>query len=66
MAGDLTNEEAVLEWLIHNRSTGDDEDVIEDVTSASLEAMVASVENLAVLFCKGGDFYCYFFKYGKM
>ncbi len=46
------NEEAILEWLIHNRSTGDEEDVIEDIAAESLEAMVNSVENLAVLFCK--------------
>ena len=49
--GDINDEEAVLEWLVHNRSTGDDEDVIEDVSPSSLEAMLTSVENLAVLFC---------------
>ena len=48
----MTDEDLVLEWLIHNRSTGDEEDVIEDVTKESLEAMVGSVEHLAVLFCK--------------
>ena len=51
-SGDVSDEDTVLEWLIHNRSTGDEEDVIEDVNKDSLEAMVGSVEHLAVLFCK--------------
>ncbi|XP_065578951.1 uncharacterized protein LOC136039286 isoform X4 [Artemia franciscana] len=48
--GDLTNEEEVLEWLVSNKSTGEDEDRIEDVTAKALEAMITSVEHLAVLF----------------
>ena len=50
--GDLMDEGAVLEWLIENRSTGDEDDVIEDVDIKSLETMIQSVEQLAVLFCK--------------
>ena len=51
--GDLKNEEEVLQWLVKNRSTGEEsEDVIEAVSASSLETMVESVENLAVLFCK--------------
>ena len=46
------DEAAVLEWLIENRSTGDEDDVIEDVDIKSLETMIQSVEQLAVLFCK--------------
>ena len=46
------DEGAVLEWLIENRSTGDEDDVIEDVDIKSLETMIQSVEQLAVLFCK--------------
>ena len=50
--GDLTAEDDILEWLIQNRSSGDEEDVIEEVEYKTLEAMVAAVENIAVLFCK--------------
>ena len=46
------DEAAVLEWLIQNRSTGDEDDVIEDVDAKSLETMIQSIEHLAVLFCK--------------
>jgi len=48
--GDLTAEEDILEWLIQNRSSGDEEDVIEEVEFRSLQAMVSAVENIAVLF----------------
>ena len=52
-SGDLNNEEAVLQWLVKNRSTGEEsEDVIEAVSAASLETMIESVDNLAVLFCE--------------
>ena len=50
--GDLTAEEDILEWLIQNRSSGDEEDVIEEVEFRSLQAMVSAVENIAVLFCE--------------
>ena len=46
------DEAAVLEWLIQNRSTGDEDDVIEDVDAKSLDTMIQSIEHLAVLFCK--------------
>ena len=52
IAGDLTAEDDILEWLIQNRSSGDEEDVIEEVEYKTLEAMVTAVENIAVLFCK--------------
>jgi hypothetical protein len=48
---ELTREEDVLEWLVQNKSTGDDDDVIEDVTIRSLETLIDSVDNLVVLFC---------------
>jgi len=48
--GVLEAEDDILEWLIQNRSSGDEEDVIEDVEFKGLEAMVAAVENIAVLF----------------
>jgi len=48
--GNLEAEDDLLEWLIQNRSSGDQEDVIEEVQFKSLEAMVAAVENIAVLF----------------
>ena len=50
--GPLEAEDDLLEWLIQNRNSGDEEDVIEDVQFKSLEAMVAAVENIAVLFCE--------------
>ena len=42
----------MLEWLVQNRNSGDEEDVIEEVEFNTLEAMVTAVENIAVLFCK--------------
>jgi len=48
--GPLEAEDDLLEWLIQNRNSGDEDDVIEDVQFKSLEAMVAAVENIAVLF----------------
>jgi hypothetical protein len=53
---ELTREEDVLEWLVQNKSTGDDDDVIEDVTIRSLETLIDSVDNLVVLFCKISPF----------
>lgn len=49
---ELTREEDVLEWLVQNKSTGDEEDVIEDVTAKTLDTLIGSVDNLVVLFCK--------------
>lgn len=50
--GELTKEEDVLEWLVQHKSTGDEEDVIEDVTLKTLTTLINSVDHLAVLFCK--------------
>ena len=50
--GDLEKEDEVLQWLVQNRATGEEEDVIEDVDAKTLGTMITSVENLAVLFCK--------------
>lgn len=50
--GELTREEDVLEWLVQNKSTGDEEDVIEDVTAKALDTLISSVDNLVVLFCE--------------
>lgn len=44
----------MLEWLIENKSTGDDEDVIEDVSLKTLNTLIGNVDNLVVLFCKNG------------
>lgn len=54
--GELSREEDVLEWLIANKSTGDEEDVIEDVTVKTLNTLIGNVDNLVVVFCKY-DFY---------
>ena len=58
--GALTDEDDILEWLIQNRNSGDEEDIIEEVEFKSLEAMVSAVENIAVLFCKYFLFMIYF------
>lgn len=50
--GELSKEEDVLEWLVQNKSTGDDEEVIEDVTSKTLNTLIGNIDNLAVLFCE--------------
>ncbi|KAL4706802.1 hypothetical protein ACJJTC_018183 [Scirpophaga incertulas] len=53
--GELSKEEDVLEWLIANKSTGDEEDVIEDVTAKTLNTLIGNVDNLVVLFYDHGD-----------
>lgn len=50
--GELSREEDVLEWLVENKSTGDDEEVIEDVTAKTLDTLIGNIDNLAVLFCE--------------
>ncbi|XP_073943326.1 hulk isoform X2 [Choristoneura fumiferana] len=52
---ELSREEDVLEWLIANKSTGDEEDVIEDVTAKTLNTLIGNVDNLVVLFYDHGD-----------
>ncbi|XP_055708457.1 uncharacterized protein LOC129804839 isoform X3 [Phlebotomus papatasi] len=52
---ELSREEDVLEWLIENKSTGDDEDIIEDVTAKTLNTLIGNVDNLVVLFYDHGD-----------
>lgn len=53
LSGDLLREEDVLEWLVQNKNTAsEEEDMIEDVTAKTLEAMTNTVAHLAVLFCK--------------
>lgn len=51
-SGELTREEDVFEWLVQHKSTGDEEDIIEDVTLKTLSTLIDSVDNLVVLFCK--------------
>ncbi|XP_022825605.1 uncharacterized protein LOC111355775 isoform X4 [Spodoptera litura] len=53
--GELSREEDVLEWLIANKSTGDEEDIIEDVTAKTLNTLIGNVDNLVVLFYDHGD-----------
>lgn len=52
VVGDLTREDDVLEWLVQHKSTGDEDDIIEDVTLKTLSTLIQSVDHLAVLFCK--------------
>ena len=56
ISGELSREEDVLEWLITNKSTGDEEDIIEDVTAKTLNTLIGNVDNLVVLFCKYMNF----------
>lgn len=51
IVGELSKEEDVLEWLVQNKSTGDEEDVIEDVTAKTLNTLIGNIDNLVVLFC---------------
>ncbi|CAH1962777.1 unnamed protein product [Acanthoscelides obtectus] len=55
--GDLSREEDVLEWLVQHKSTGDEDDIIEDVTLKTLSTLISSVDNLAVLFYDHDDDY---------
>ncbi|XP_050440891.1 uncharacterized protein LOC126845910 isoform X3 [Adelges cooleyi] len=52
---ELTREEDVLEWLVQNKSTGDEEDIIEDVSAKTLDTLIGSVDNLVVLFYDNDD-----------
>ena len=49
-AGDLSDEHEMLEWMIKNKSSADDEDVLERVEERQLEIMVDNVDNLLVYF----------------
>ena len=49
-AGDLTDEHEMLEWMIKNKSSADDNDVLEKVDERQLEIMVDNVDNLLVYF----------------
>ncbi|RZC33857.1 uncharacterized protein BDFB_002087 [Asbolus verrucosus] len=53
--GELTREEDVLEWLVQHKSTGDEDDIIEDVTLKTLSTLISSVDHLAVLFYDHGE-----------
>ncbi|XP_064114219.1 uncharacterized protein LOC135220720 isoform X11 [Macrobrachium nipponense] len=48
--GDLMNEDKVLEWLVENKNTGDDDDTIDDVTPGLLNTLIDSMDHLAVIF----------------
>uniref|UniRef100_A0A6P7G5Q2 Protein disulfide-isomerase n=1 Tax=Diabrotica virgifera virgifera TaxID=50390 RepID=A0A6P7G5Q2_DIAVI len=56
--GELTREDDVLEWLVQHKSTGDEDDTIEDVTLKTLSTLISSVDHLAVLFCKVNKTLC--------
>lgn len=59
--GELSREEDVLEWLVENKSTGDDEEVIEDVTAKTLNTLIGNIDSLAVLFCESPQItFCFF------
>jgi len=49
-AGDLSDEHEMLEWMIKNKSSADDDDVLEMVDAEQLEIMVENVDNLLVYF----------------
>lgn len=51
-ADELQREEDVLEWLVENKATGDEDDVIEEVNAKTLKTLIANIDNLVVLFCK--------------
>lgn len=47
-AGDLENEEEILEWLVDQL----EKDEIEDVTDEMLDKLIKDGKTVAVLFCK--------------
>ena len=47
-SGDLTKEDQVLDWLVHQQAS----DEIEDVSDVVLHQMVSNKSQVAVLFCK--------------
>ena len=49
-AGDLSDEHEMLEWMIKNKSSADDDAVLEKVDERQLEIMVDNVDNLLVYF----------------
>lgn len=61
VSDELSKEEDVLEWLVENKSTGDEEDVIEDVTAKTLNTLIGNMDNLVVLFCNLLHLLPYFF-----
>ncbi|XP_055609784.1 uncharacterized protein LOC129756793 isoform X4 [Uranotaenia lowii] len=52
---ELQREEDVLEWLVENKATGDEEDIIEEVNAKTLKTLIANIDNLVVLFYDEGD-----------
>lgn len=52
-SGELKDEQEMLEWLIKNQSSADDNDEIEETNEEKLEIMVDNVDNLLVLFYDG-------------
>ena len=48
--GDLTDDQEMLEWMIKNKSSADDDDVLEMVDETQLGIMVDNVDNLLVYF----------------
>ena len=49
-AGELKDEQEMLEWLIKNQSSADDDDTIEETDEEKLEIMVDNVDNLLIIF----------------
>ena len=49
-AGELSDEHEMLEWMIKNKSSADDEAVLETVAADQLQIMVDNVDNLLVYF----------------
>ena len=49
-AGELKDEQEMLEWLIKNQSSADDDDTIEETDEEKLEIMVDNVDNLMIIF----------------
>ena len=49
-AGDMNDENEMLEWLIKNQSSADDDDVLESANGEQLEIMVENVDNLMIYF----------------
>ena len=46
----MKDEQEMLEWLIKNQSSADDDDTIEETDEEKLEIMVDNVDNLMIIF----------------
>ena len=52
VSGDLTDEEAVLEWLLNNKDATPQNDIIDLVDRGMLKMLLQDYAYVAVFFCR--------------